>query len=122
MTKTNLRVIKALLAVAVMTAAGSIGIWAQHAGHGGATSSPQPAPGIWLGKVKGKVVDLGQSAITVEKVKKNKTENFVILMDARTEVKGDLQVGVDVVVKYREELGNRTATRIEVQKPKEKKS
>ena len=121
MTKTNMTVIKALLAVVVLTAAGSIAAWAQHAGHGG-TSAPQPASSVFFGKVKGKVIELSQGVITVEKLKKNQAEKIMILMDARTEVKGDLQVGADVVVKYREELGNRTATRIEVQKPKEKKS
>lgn len=120
MTKTSTTVIKAMLAIAVMIAMGSIGTWAQHAGHGGVPSSP-PAPTAWFGKVKGKVIALGQNTITIEKLKKREAEKFVILVDGRTEVKGDLQVGADVVVKYREELGNRTATRIEVQKPKEKK-
>lgn len=122
MRKTLTTVIEALLAIVLMTATGSIGAWAQHAGHGGVSPSPQPAPSVWFGKVKGKVVDLGQSAITVEKPTKNKAEKFVILMDGRTEVKGDLKVGAEVVVKYRAELGNRTATRIEVKKPKQKEA
>lgn len=121
MRKTSTTLIKVLVTVALTTAMGSIGTWAQHAGHGGVPSSP-PAPSASFGKLKGKVVELGQNTITVEKLKKHETEKLVILMDGRTEVKGDLQVGADVVVKYREELGNRTATRIEVQKPKEKKA
>ena len=121
MTKTSTTVIKAMLAIAVMIATGTIETWAQHAGHGGVPSSPQPAPSVWFGKVKGKVVELGQNTITIEKLKKREAERFVVLMDGRTEVKGDLQVGADVVIKYREGLGSRTATRIEVQKPKEKK-
>ena len=120
MRKTPTTVIEALLAIVLMIATGSSGAWAQHAGHGGVSPSPQPAPSVRSGKVKGKVVALGQNAITVEKPKKNETERFAILMDGRTEVKGDLKVGADVVIKYREEFGNRTATRIEVKKPKQK--
>lgn len=122
MRKTATTVIEALLAIVLMTATSSIGAWAQHAGHGGVSPSPLPAPNVHFGKVKGKVVDLGQSAITVEKSKKDKIEKFVILMDGRTEVKGDLKVGADVVVKYREGFGNRTATHIEVKKPKQKEA
>lgn len=117
MRRTKTTLAKAVFIVALTIAMGSIRTWAQHAGHGGI--APQPTPSAWFGKVKGKVVELSQSTIAVEKPKKNKTEKLVILIDGRTEVKGDVEIGADVVVKYREEFGSKTATQIEVKKPKQ---
>ncbi len=97
---------------------GSTVALAQHSEHGGAPPSSPPAPVVHGGKVKGKIVAVDSSSITVETQKAGGTERITCLIDSRTKTKGDLPIGAEVVVKYREEQGIRTATSVEVKKAK----
>ncbi len=92
---------------------------AQHSGHGGLAPSFPPTPVIQTGKMKGKIVEVDASSITVETQKAGRTEKVICFIGDRTKTKGELRVGADVVVKYREEQGVRTATTIEVKKAKQ---
>ncbi len=109
-------------AVALTLVFGGIGsslALAQHSGHGGALPSPPPAPVVHSGKVKGKIVAVDSTSITVETLKAGRTEKVTCFIGDKTKTKGELRVGAEVVVKYREELGIRTATSVEVKKAKQ---
>lgn len=112
-------IIAKVVVVAVLVGGiGSLRLLAQHAGHGGYSSSPQPAEVTRTGKIKGKVVEINQNSIGVETEQRGRTETVFYFIDARTKIKGNLEVGESVVVKYREEYSVRTATSIEVKKSK----
>ena len=96
---------------------GSVAL-AQHSGHGVPVPPSPAAPVVQTGKLKGKVVDFDPTSITLETQKKGRTERVICLIGAGTKTRGDLQIGADVVVKYREEAGNKMATSIEVKKTK----
>lgn len=95
---------------------------AQHAGHGGTPTSTWPESAPWSGKEKGKVTELTKTSITIEKQKKRSTETVTYLMNDRIEVKGELAVGSEVVIHYRQQSGIKTVTRIEVKKSQQKES
>ena len=114
MKKTKAMLVRVAVAAALLAAIAGPSAWAQHSGH----SAPPSTQGAWFGKAKGKVVQLDQNSITIEREKKGKTEKILFLITDRTDIKGVLGPGADVTVQYREESGNRTAAKIEVQKPK----
>ena len=97
---------------------------AQHDGHdgsGGIEPGPESAPGIRLGKIKGKVVELSQESITVEWERCDRIETATYMIDGRTLTTGKLAPGVEVVVKYRDaDDGVQVATSIEAKRGKRK--
>ena len=93
---------------------GSVAL-AQHGGHGGHMPASQPAA-VKTGKVKGTIVEVSPTSITVETQKKGQVERIPFLIDGQTKTKGELLEGSEVTVKYREENGLRTATSVEVKK------
>lgn len=112
-------IIAKVVVVAVLVGGiGSLRLLAQHGGHGGYSSSPQPGEIARTGKIKGKVVEVSQNSIGVEAKQKGRIEKVSYFIDAHTKIKGNLEVGESVVVKYRQEYSVRTATSIEVKKSK----
>lgn len=108
-----------MLATFVLAAvlSGPFMAWAQHGGHGGA-STPMPSiPEVRTGKTTGKVVEVNDNSITVATNRKGSLK-VTYLIDRRTKTKGTLAVGQEVVVKHREERGVLVATNIEVKKTK----
>ncbi len=111
-----------LLKVIVLFALGMAGVpalplFAQHSGHSGYPSA-ESAPKAWFGKVEGQIVQLDQNSIILERQKKGRVERVVLLISQHTKVEGELKLGAKATVNYREEYGNRTATRIRVKKDK----
>ncbi len=98
---------------------GSTVALAQHSGHGGLAPSSPPTPVVQTGKMKGKIVEVDSNSITVETQKGGRTERITCLIGGNTKTKGELHLGADVVVKYREEQGIKTATSVEVKKAKQ---
>lgn len=91
----------------------------QHEGHGGGISNPMPAREVAkTGKSTGKVVSVNQASITIEVQKKGQPETLSFLITEQTKTKGEIAVGTEVKVKYREEMAVKTATSIEVGKTK----
>lgn len=110
----------AILVVGTGLGAGHIAALPQHGGHGGGGHSPamESVPSIRTGKLKGKIVEVDETSITVETQEKGKPVRTTCLIDPRTKTKGNPAAGEEVVVKYREEEGRKTATSIEIKKPK----
>lgn len=109
-----------LVSLGLMSAV-SRGLWAgQHEGHGGGgMSMPMPTQEfIKTGKYAGKVVSVDQSSITLEVQKKGQIETITLLTTDQTKTKGDIIVGAEVKVKYREERAQKVATSIEAKKAK----
>ena len=91
---------------------------AQHSGHE-MPSVPSPAaPVARTGKAQGRILELSNTSITLETQRKGRAEKVTYLMGGETKRKGDLGVGADVVVRYREERGNNIATSVEAKKQK----
>ena len=107
-----------VLPLVVVGATNSV-VLAQHAGHGGGGSPPpMSAPAVQTGKVKGRIVEIQQNAITVETQQKGRLVKLTYLIDGQTTTKGSPVVGGEVVLKYQGGLGMEKATSIEMQKPK----
>lgn len=108
------------VALAIATS-GSVAL-AQHGGHGGHGSHGGYGDGaaarVQTGKVRGTVVRVGGGSVTISSEAKGGMTTLLLLMDGRTRVKGDLTPGSEVTVKYREEYGVVTATKIVVKKAK----
>lgn len=114
---------RVLLVVAIAVAgtglgAGYIAALPQHGGHGGHSTASESLPSVRTGKIKGKIVEVDETSITVETQEKGKPVRTTCLIDPRTKTKGNPAAGEEVVVKYREEEGRKTATSIEIKKPK----
>jgi len=93
---------------------------AQHAGHGGGGDySPPPNMSEYVrtGKAKGRVVEFDRTSLTLEMQKKGQAVRATYLIDAGTKTKGNVELGAEVEVKYREVPGTFFATSIEVKKP-----
>ena len=112
------------IAVAVVALTAAIEIVAQagqHGGHGGGggMSMPMPTtPSVKTGKYTGKVISMDQSTITVEFQRKGQTETVTLLTTGETKTKGDVTVGAQIKVKYREDGAHKIATSIEAKKAK----
>ena len=93
---------------------------AQHGGHGGGgdySAPPTVSESVRTGKAKGKVVEFDRTSLTLETQKKGRAVRATYMVDDRTKTKGNLEVGAEVEVKYREMPGMFMATSIEVKKP-----
>lgn len=105
-----------------LMSAGSLSLWAgQHEGHGGGGGMSMPMPtqeSVKTGKYTGKVISVDPSSITVEVNKKGQTETVTFLTTDQTKTKGEIAVGAEVKVKYREERAQKVATSIETKKTK----
>lgn len=73
---------------------------------------------VKTGKYTGKVVRVEQTSVTVEVQKKGQTETVTFLTTDQTKTKGEITVGAEVKVKYREERAQKVATSIEAKKAK----
>lgn len=65
---------------------------------------------VKTGKYTGKVVGVDQSSVTLEVQKKGQIETITLLTTDQTKTKGDIIVGTEVNVKYREERAQKVAT------------
>ena len=105
-----------------LMSAGSLSLWAgQHEGHGGGGGMSMPMPTqefIKTGKYTGKVLSVDRGSITIEVRKKGQAETITFLTNDQTKTKGDIIVGAEVKVKYREEKAQKVATSIEAMKAK----
>ncbi len=80
-------------------------------------SMPMPmTPSVKTGKYTGKVIGMDQSTITVEFQRKGRAETVTLFTTGETKTKGEIAVGTEVKVKYREEGVQRIATSIEGKK------
>lgn len=104
-----------------MATSGSVAL-GQHGGHGGhgghGSYSDGAAARVRTGKVRGTVVRLEGTSVVVESEARGRVTTMVLLLDGSTRVKGDLTTGSEVTVKYRDEYGVVTATKIVVKKAK----
>ena len=98
--------------------------WAQHGGHGGGgagghgghNSDGWAAERVRSGKAKGSIVQLEPAAITIETQTRHGAERVAYRLDGGTRVKGALTMGAEVTVKYRDQYGLLTATKIVVRR------
>ena len=96
---------------------GSFVALAQHAGHGDYSPPPNVSENVRTGKAKGKVIEFDRTLLTLEMQKKGQAVRANYLIDVGTKTKGNVEVGAEVEVKYREVLGTFFSTSIEVKKP-----
>jgi hypothetical protein len=85
-----------------------------HGGHSGHGAPSHPAPQIRSGKEKDRVVAREENSITVEVSRKGQTVSKAFFITSETKLKGAVEAGADVEVKYREEGGRLLATSIAV--------
>lgn len=86
-----------------------------HGGHSGHGAPSHPAPQIRGGKEKGRVVVAREeNSLTVEVSRKGQTVSKAFFITSETKLKGAVEAGADVEVKYREEGGRLLATSITV--------
>lgn len=92
---------------------------AQHAGHAGHEGSGGYGDArAHTGRIRGRIVRVEETAITVETESRDGIASFVFLVDGHTGIKGEPMAGSEVSVRYREEYGSMTAIKIVVKKPK----
>lgn len=85
-----------------------------HAGHSGHAAPAHPAPQIRTGEEKGRVVAREENSITIEVRAKGQALSKAFVVTNETKLKGTVQSGADVEIKYREENGRLLATTITV--------
>ena len=74
---------------------------------------------VRTGKERGKVFEFDRTSLTLETQKKGRAVRTTYLIDVGTKTKGNVEVGAEVEVKYREVLRTFFATGIEVKKPRQ---
>ena len=72
---------------------------------------------VRTGKAKGKVAAFDRTSLTLEMQKKGQAVRANYRIDVSTKTKGNVEVGAEVEIKYREVLGTFFATSVEVKKP-----
>ncbi|MBI4445562.1 MAG: hypothetical protein HY645_06580 [Acidobacteria bacterium] len=94
----------------------------QHGGHGeGGMSMPMPEhESMKTGTHTGRVLSVDQSSMALAVMKNGKVETIMLSLTDQTKTKGEIAPGTEVKVKYREEMGMKLATNIEVKKSKGK--
>ena len=92
---------------------------AQHAGHGDYSPPSNMSEYVRTGKERGKVFEFDRTSLTLETQKKGRAVRTTYLIDVGTKTKGNVEVGAEVEVKYREVLRTFFATGIEVKKPRQ---
>jgi hypothetical protein len=112
----NTKLVEALMATLFVAGIGGSPTLAQHAGHGAHSSSPQANQVAGTKKIKGRIVEIDRNSIAVETQQSGRTETVIFYLQPRTEIKGDLEAGANVVVKYREDDKIKFATSIEVKR------
>lgn len=118
----NKTLVKLIVAVVLISPVGSLVALAQHGGHGGGgdySPAPNMSESVRTGKTKGKVVEFDRTSLTLETQKNGRSVRATYMIDERTKMKGNLEVGANVEVKYREMPGMFMATSVEVKKPKQ---
>lgn len=82
-------------------------------------SMPMPTqPNIKTGKFTGKVIAIDRESLTVETQRKGQAESHTLRLTDQTKTKGEVSVGSEVKVNYREETSGQIATSVQAKKQK----